>query len=77
MRFQKVSVDVWRIVTVSASCLFLAFMAWIFLKLAYACVWLPGYLKTQAENEKDKLNQIQNEDYKDNSEDDEELKKIQ
>lgn len=47
MRFQKVSVDVWKVIITSGSCLFLAFIAWVFLKLVYACFWLPGYLQQQ------------------------------
>lgn len=47
MRVQKVSVDVWKVIITALSCLVLAFMAWVFLRLAYACVLLPGYLKRQ------------------------------
>lgn len=47
MRSQKVSVDVWQMIVTSLSCLMLAFVAWIFLKLAYACIWLPKHLKEQ------------------------------
>lgn len=45
MRPQKVSVDVWKMVISSCSYLGLAFMAWVFLKLVYACFRFPGYLK--------------------------------
>lgn len=45
MRPQKVSVDVWKMVISSCSYLGLAFLAWVFLKLVYACFRFPGYLK--------------------------------
>lgn len=47
MRSQKVSVDVWKMIVSSCSYLAVAFMAWVFLKLAYACFWFPGYLQRQ------------------------------
>jgi len=54
MKHQKVVVDVWKMIFHSGSYLSLAFLVWIFLKLAYACVWFPRYLQNQDE-EADKL----------------------
>lgn len=49
MRKQKVVVDVWKMVFSSCSYLALAFVAYILLKLVYACFWLPNYLRKQEE----------------------------
>lgn len=50
MRKQKVVVDVWKMVFSSCSYLALAFVAYILLKLVYACFWLPNYLRKQEES---------------------------
>lgn len=49
MRPQKVSVDVWKMVIQSLGYLGLAFMAWVLLKLVYACFRLPSYLRENEE----------------------------
>lgn len=49
MRSQKVSVDVWKMIMSSCSYLAVAFTAWVFLKLIYACFWFPEYLQKQHE----------------------------
>lgn len=49
MRSQKVSVDIWKMVSSSLSYLLLAVLAWILLRLVNACFCLPRYLK---ENER-------------------------
>lgn len=54
MRTQKVSVDVWKMIFSSCSYLGLACAAWVLIKLVYACFWLPKYLKTEEEKEKEK-----------------------
>lgn len=59
MKHQKVVVDVWKMIFHSGSYLSLAFLVWIFLKLAYACVWFPRYLQNQ-EEEDNKLVQAEN-----------------
>lgn len=64
MRTQKVVVDIWKMVYSSCSYLVLAFFAWVFVKLFYACFWLPDYLKKQ-EDEKAAEKSRRNEDNKD------------
>lgn len=55
MKHQKVVVDVWKMIFHSGSYLSLAFLVWLFLKLAYACVWFPRYLQKQDDEEADQL----------------------
>lgn len=49
MRSQKVSVDIWKMMSSSISYLFLAVLVWIFLRLVSACFYLPRYLKEKEE----------------------------
>lgn len=51
MKHQKVVVNVWKMLSSSCSYLLLAFLVWLFLKLAYACFWFPQYLQAQPEDE--------------------------
>lgn len=61
MKHQQVTVDILKMIYSSCSYLMLAFVAWIFCKLFYACFWLPGHLKKQdEEDEKRKLENDQN-----------------
>lgn len=41
------SVDVWKMASTMCSYLALAAAAWLFLRLAYACLWLPKHLREQ------------------------------
>lgn len=76
MRFQKVSVDVWKVIFYSGSCLVLAFVAWVFLKLVYACFWLPGHLQREEIEMEDHLQQCDYDDTTDETEtQDDKLKK--
>lgn len=67
MKHQQVTVDVLKMIFSSCSYLMLAFVAWIFCKLFYACFWLPGHLKRQEEEERrraenDENHKIENSD---------------
>lgn len=55
MKHQQVTVDVLKMIFSSGSYLMLAFVAWIFCKLFYACFWLPGHLKRQNADETKKV----------------------
>lgn len=64
MKHQKVVVNVWKMIFSSCSYLALAFLVWLFLKLAYACFWFPKYLQSQqdeAEEEEKQLLTTENE----------------
>lgn len=54
MRPQKVSVDIFKMIFSSCSYLAVVFAAWIFVKLLYACFWLPAHLKKQSTEEEAK-----------------------
>lgn len=60
MRTQKVSVDIWKMFCGSCSYLFLAFAAYVFLKLVNGCIWLPSYLKKSHGSIMEKRNHKQN-----------------
>ncbi|KAJ1528087.1 hypothetical protein ONE63_008003 [Megalurothrips usitatus] len=52
MKYQQVTVDVWKMTVTAVSYLALAFAAWVLLRLVSACITLPSYLrKQQAEEE--------------------------
>ncbi|KAI4457354.1 hypothetical protein MML48_7g00007001 [Holotrichia oblita] len=51
MRSQKVGVDAWKMVTSSIAYLGIAFLAWVFVKLLYACFWLPAHFDNEDEEE--------------------------
>jgi cyanate permease len=51
MRYQQVSVNVWKMLNTSCTYLTLAFCAWLLLRLINACFWLPGYLTKKREDE--------------------------
>lgn len=51
MRSQKVGVDAWKMVTSSIAYLGIAFLAWVFVKLLYACFWLPSYFDDEDTDE--------------------------
>ncbi|KAJ3664844.1 hypothetical protein Zmor_000387 [Zophobas morio] len=53
MRNQKVGVDVWKMVFSSCSYLGLACAAWVLIKLVCACFWLPKYLQTEEQKDKE------------------------
>lgn len=62
MRSQKVSVDVWKMITSSCSYLLLAVLAWIFLRLVNACIYFPQYLKEKDERKVKELRRAEVED---------------
>lgn len=61
MRSQKVTVDAWKMVTSSIAYLGVAFLAWVFVKLLYACFWLPSHFDDQDEDGEDMMDKEQDE----------------
>jgi len=78
MRFQQVSVDVWKMLVAAFTYLAMALGVWILLRLVSACFWLPGHLIKQREEE-EKLAAEQEEKYPQEEEEgeEEETKKTQ
>ncbi|GJQ69602.1 hypothetical protein Trydic_g6696 [Trypoxylus dichotomus] len=71
MRSQKVGVDAWKMVTSSIAYLGIAFLAWVFVKLLYACFWLPTHFEQEDAEEL-----IDKDNYTDEDEDLEEKQEI-
>ncbi|KAE8748515.1 hypothetical protein FOCC_FOCC004810 [Frankliniella occidentalis] len=53
MKYQQVTVDVWKMMVTAASYMALAFAAWVLLRLVSACISLPGHLRKQQEEEEE------------------------